>query len=44
MNHLLSAKLSFIIERLLKMHVYLREARIELHHMVCFLKELDLSG
>lgn len=37
MNHLLTVKLTFIIERLLKMYVYLSEAKIKLHYIVCLL-------
>jgi len=34
MNHLLTVKLTFIIKRLLQMHVYLKEAKIKLHYIM----------
>lgn len=39
MNHLLVVKLTFIIERLLKMYVYVRKAKIKLHYIVCLLQD-----
>lgn len=38
MNHLLTVKLTFITEQLLKMYVDLREAKIKLHYIVCLLQ------